>query len=300
MKLLPRRPNRETIVPDGQASFSCRRFRLRAFAFEWHYHPEIELTLIVQGRGLRFVGDSIAPYESGDLLLIGPDLPHTWHSSDDDGGVESIVIHFPRRLLGEAFERMPEFRLVRKLLDNAGRAFHITGDARDRVDALMKQAAAAKPASLSQLMALIESLKVISEHPACALAVSTSHRPAGGMDSAATRKLQRVIERIHSTVADGMDAALTQAAMARFAGMSPPAFSRFFHLRMGRPYARYLNEWREGLACRQLVETDQDITDIAFACGFGNLSNFNRRFKQIKAMTPRQFRRLGSPVGGFN
>jgi AraC-like DNA-binding protein/quercetin dioxygenase-like cupin family protein len=293
MKLLPRRPNRETIVPEGQASFSCRRFRLKAFPFEWHYHPEMELTLILRGQGLRFIGDSIEPYSVGDLVLIGPDLPHTWHSADEDGPVESVVVHFPRGLFGETVERMPEYRPIRQLLEAAGRALHITGDARDHVGRLMSQAAAVPPASLARLMALLQSLEVLAGQTEGIIPLTTSNRLAG-LDTEANRKLQRVIERIHSTVA--ADGTLAQADMAEFAHMSPAAFSRFFHRRMGRPYARYVNEWRVGLACRRLVETDDDITDIAFGCGFGNLSNFNRRFKQIKSMTPREFRNLGSLV----
>ena len=46
---------------------------------EWHYHSQMELTLIVQGSGTHFIGDSITHFNAPDLVLIGPNLPHYWH-----------------------------------------------------------------------------------------------------------------------------------------------------------------------------------------------------------------------------
>src|SRR5688500_18542137 len=75
------RPERISTSP--AASFAVKRRRDPGFEFAWHFHPEVELTWIVRSRGRRFVGDSIEEYRDGDLVLLGPNLPHTWHSEPD-------------------------------------------------------------------------------------------------------------------------------------------------------------------------------------------------------------------------
>ena len=52
-----------------------------AIPFEWHYHPEYELTLTLNSRGWRFIADHIGPYDSQDLVLVPSDMPHTWAST---------------------------------------------------------------------------------------------------------------------------------------------------------------------------------------------------------------------------
>ena len=69
-------------VPPG-ASWALLDRRLDdGIPFQWHYHPEFELTLTLNSRGQRYIGDSIAPYGDGDLVLLGPNLPHTWNSAE--------------------------------------------------------------------------------------------------------------------------------------------------------------------------------------------------------------------------
>ncbi len=288
-----RRPTLEPIIPQGPASFALRRFRSRCFPFEWHYHPEVELTLIVRGAGLRFVGDSIEPYHAGDLVLIGPDLPHTWHSPEDTregDAVESIVAQFPRGLFGETMERLPEWAPIRRLFDIARQGVVITGGARDRAEAMLHEASKAPSGSLSRMMGLLESLRAIAEQPDHVTPLSRTVHHGAGEDPAGARKLKHVIEHVHASVNE--DEPISQAEAAASVGMSPAVFSRFFRRRVGQTYVRYVNEWRVGLACRKLVETRDNIIDIAFSCGFDNLSNFNRRFRQIRGMTPREFRKL--------
>ena len=94
------------LVPVGEnASFAVREFDLPRFTSPWHLHDEYELTLILSGTGKRFVGDSVSPYAVGDLVLIGPNLPHYWRS-DQTGRKQrshSIVIQFRKNSLGKDF-----------------------------------------------------------------------------------------------------------------------------------------------------------------------------------------------------
>src|SRR6516162_7051730 len=103
----------ERVSAGPAASFVCRRRVEARVGFAWHFHPELELTLIVRSRGRRFVGDSIEPYEDGDLVLLGPDLPHTWHSDPRRKGPhEAVFCQFPRDFLGGDFLSAPELAAI--------------------------------------------------------------------------------------------------------------------------------------------------------------------------------------------
>jgi AraC-like DNA-binding protein/mannose-6-phosphate isomerase-like protein (cupin superfamily) len=301
MELRRRRAKRELIPTDPAASFAARRFRPAYFPFEWHYHPEIELTYIVSGAGLRFVGDSIEAFGPGDCVLIGANVPHTWQSSDGERGpVESIVFQFSADLWGQSLGALPEFRPVAQALAEAQRGISVDDAGwRARLRQQMATVLEAAPDSLDRILGLMRSLHLIAEArhqmPEAVRAISSRLPAESRGGDAGTRRLERVLQLLHESLHDG--GGLSQAEMATRVGMSPASFSRFFRRSVGRTFARYVNEWRIELACRRLVLTDEPITAIAFACGFENLSNFNRRFREIKAMTPRMLRERSRGTG---
>jgi hypothetical protein len=112
----------EQVVALPSASFLCRRISGRRFDAPYHYHPELELTWIVRSAGHRFVGDNSEPFRSGDLVLLGPNLPHVWLSPPTSRFAESIVVQFLPAFLGERFFSIPELRGVQRLFDRAARA----------------------------------------------------------------------------------------------------------------------------------------------------------------------------------
>jgi AraC-like DNA-binding protein len=75
-------------------------------------------------------------------------------------------------------------------------------------------------------------------------------------------------------------------------GMSSVAFSRFFRQRTGRTLSDYIIDIRLGYAARMLVDSTKNISEICYECGFNNLSNFNRTFKEKRKYTPRDFRAM--------
>lgn len=258
------------------------------------------MTLIVRGSGLRFVGDSIEAFEAGDLVLLAGGVPHTWQSHDGVRDAESICIQFPPALLGDAADAgpaawsgLPELSGLRRLLKTATRGLCIqSGPTHAAAVRHMTAAAAAPAGSAVRLIGLLSALEALASTP-------TAWRPLSDVapvksDDAAARAVRRVLDRLRQSLAAGE--VFTQADAAALVGRSPASFSRFFRRHVGRSFVRYVNEWRVGLACRSLVQGDADVTTIAFDCGFGNLSNFNRRFRQIKGTTPGAIRRLGRPA----
>lgn len=258
--------------------------RVRAMHPRYHYHPEIELTFFVRGRGLRFVGDSIQPFGAGDLCLLEPNLLHFWHTGEELQSVEAIGVHIRAATLAGAAEQWPEFRRLRELPGLCRRGVRIDGGQAEIIVRDLTEAAAMPEGSSRRLTAVLRAFDAACD-PAGHHPLSATSAAAPQADRVLSR-FARVIEALHAEMPTPPD----QAAMASLIGMTPAAFSRFFKQCMGRGYTDYVNAWRVGLACRQLLQTDLPITQIAFDCGFENLSNFHRRFRHYKQTTPHEYR----------
>jgi len=261
------------------------RLHVRAeprFEFCWHRHPEYELTLITFVSPQRFVGDSVELYQPGDVTLIGPDLPHTFVSGDHSPAQEAVVVQFRRDFLGADFFNRPDFTALADLLDNADRGLMAHSDLPEPPAATLRELPVLPPAA--RTLALLHSLLTLASTPHLRPLASEHYRARPR--AVAQRRLDTVCEYLSAAHADP----LSLADVAEVAHMSPAAFSRFFRRSMGRTLTTYLNEVRVAAACRLLIDTDLPITDIASRAGFGNISNFNRRFRLICAQSPREYR----------
>jgi AraC-like DNA-binding protein len=268
--------------PEGQ-SFVAFAHAATSFPFAWHYHPEAELTWIESGAGTRFVGDSIAPFAAGDLVLLGGHLPHTWSSEGRAGRSRShraVVVHFPREL----FEMSAaEFVAIRTLLDSAQRGLVFSAGASARVAPDLKRLTALRGLDAwSELARILD--RLAADRRSASLA-SPGYAPQARQG--AERRLERALAYIE---ANASSPSLGLGDVARTVHLSPAAFSRFFRQITGDTLVHHVTQVRIGLACRRLAESDQGVAEIAFACGFGNLANFNRRFRATKGMTPTEFR----------
>src|ERR1041384_2775479 len=252
-------------VSPGAASFVCRRRREPRFGFYWHFHPEIELTYIVRSRGKRFVGDSIADYEDGDLVPVGSNLPHTW-DSDPRRNVpqEAVFCQFSESFLGDAFLKAPEMLPVRRLLDRAGRGLRFTGRTQKAVTRPLEDMD--RLGGPERLWRLIEILAMLSRSRDGRILSSREFAPSARRSDA--ERIDRVCRHLTEHYRDRVP--LGEAA--KIAHLSVPAFSRFFKRKTGKTLVGYLNELRVGRACRELIETDRTISEIAFGSGLDRKS----------------------------
>jgi AraC-like DNA-binding protein len=274
-------PRIQMIPTSPQESFLCFMKKARGFPFKWHFHPEYELTLIVHSHGQQFVGDAIVEYGNGDLALLGPNLPHTWRSTRLTGRHEAVVLQFRADCLGAGFFDRPELRPVQRLLDRSRRGLLFRGTSRRAVGELMRELLEASGPSRIRLF--LEILERLARTPSRPLA-SAAFQPE------ATREDEQRIARICDHIQRHADQRLSLGSVAQMVHMSPSSLSRFFKRVTGRTFNRYLNELRVGQACRQLIESDRTVAEICYACGFHNLANFNRRFRQLKGVTPTDYR----------
>jgi len=235
------------------------------------------LTLIVTGSGRRYVGDSIEQFGPGDFVLLAGDLPHTWHVPKSDGPLTSIVAQFDMRIV-----EATELSRVRSLLGRSDVGLRFGGKA---VQSLAKQFEQLpdEPA-LQRLCGLFTVLDRLSR---CRDVQMLSSAPYGtSLRTHDRTRIDRVCRFIESHVSEP----ITQAQIARQLNMGQASFSRFFRRMTGRTFTEHMHHLRVGETCRMLVETDEPITQIAFAVGFNNIANFNRIFRRLKGMSPREFR----------
>jgi AraC-like DNA-binding protein len=271
----------QRIETPPEVSWQLHVRREAHFDFHWHYHPECELTLITHGTGRRFVGDSVEEYGPGDLVLMAPNLPHTYASEGNSAHAEAIVIHFRPDFLGAPLFAGPDLAPIREMLTRAARGLARPAQQDAGISELLAQLGA-RPGP-ERTIGLLDVLLRLARLETRALA-SRGYQPS--YDSASSRRLDDMCRHLHAHFADPV----TLSEIARVAHMTPAACSRFFHRAMGRTLTGYLTELRIGAACRMLASTDRPVAEIAATCGYPNLANFNRRFRLLKATTPTDYR----------
>ncbi|WP_419212009.1 AraC family transcriptional regulator [Maribacter sp. X9] len=252
----------------------------------WHYHPEIELVLILKSTGTRFIGDNIERFSTGDLVLIGKNIPHMWLNDDvyfeekTALRAEAISVHFKKEFLGEGFFQVPEMAKISQLLDRADRGikFKEVGS-----DLICKIKNLNTLIASDQIIALLDVLSSLAAHESYEFVSSL-----GFLDSFHKTENKR-LDQIYEYIFENFNSPISAGDVAQIIGMNKSAFSRYFKKVHRKSFTKYLNEMRVGYACKLLLDNQESITGIAFLSGFNNISNFNRQFKLIKGTTPTEY-----------
>jgi len=101
---------------------------------------------------------------------------------------------------------------------------------------------------------------------------------------------QNRIAKITDYIHLHFDKELKEKEVADFIGMSAGHFSRYFNKTFQCSFIAYLNRLKVNFAAKLLKETDSQITDICYRCGFSSPNQFNRAFKKELKMTPSEYR----------
>jgi AraC-like DNA-binding protein len=250
----------------------------------WHFHDEYELHLITSTSGKAFVGDWIGPFQPGHLVLCGPRLPHNWISFDiPDGGVaeRDLVIQFRHEPIANAATAIAELAEVLPLLERSRHGIEFFGmSERGREHWLSVK----HSRGLARFAAFCDFLADLTRCTDYRLLSNVQMQ--GEDDDAGLEQINAIVDRITGDLAEPL---LASAAAAEL-GMSESRFSRFFRRATGNTYTDFVNLVRVNRACQLLMETDRLVTRICYEVGFNNVANFNRRFREIKGMTPSEFR----------
>ncbi len=251
----------------------------------WHYHDEYELHLITATTGKVFVGDWIGQFQPGQLVLTGPRLPHNWVSTDvPEGGVaeRDLVIQFPHEPLVESARLIPEMAGLMPLLERAkyGIEFFDYGE-RGR----WHWEQVRNTQGLQRMAAFYAFLSELSAYTDYRLLSSVQLQSDD--DDASLNRIEHMLE----SIMDQLGEEISASDMAARMDMSESQFSRYFKKATGNTFTDFVNRLRINRACQLLMESDQLVAHICYEVGFNNVANFNRRFMDIKGMTPTEFRR---------
>ncbi|EOZ95427.1 transcriptional regulator [Indibacter alkaliphilus LW1] len=268
-------------------SFNSAIHEYPHFLNVWHYHTELELVYILKSTGTRFIGDSIRPFEAGELVLIGEGLPHMWQNDpeyfekDSDLKAEAITLHFRKDFGGREFLEMTEMLQIQHLLETAGQGMVFTEEVASKVKEMMLQIH--QTDGFQRLIFFLELLQYLAVQREFEL-LSTK-----GFSNPAEKTGDLRIDKVYAYTFNNFRKNITLDQVADVANLNPTAFCRFFKKHTKKNYSKFLNEIRIGFACKLLLEERLNISEVGYESGFNNLSNFNRQFKSMMGLSPSQF-----------
>ncbi|MBC7891699.1 MAG: AraC family transcriptional regulator [Sphingobacteriaceae bacterium] len=277
-------------LEDINGSYAVRELVEPYFDPNWHFHPHYQISFVQEGTGTRFVGDSIQSFSDGDLVLLGPNVPHLWrsdqryHEEQSDLMTKVIVVYFAEDFLGERFFSRPEMVYLDQLLKTSIRGLHWYGQTHQLI-ARTLQAIVKETPNFQRLLMFLNLLDQLSH--------STEYHPLTSPDYSNTMKPSETkrMQVVHSFVMENFRETISLNEVADQVGMSPSAFSRYFKLHANKTFSEFITEIRVGQACKLLIEDNLNVTQISYDCGFQTQSNFNRQFKQVTNLTPSQYKK---------
>lgn len=254
------------------------------FDFPLHTHEEFELNLILNAKGAkRIVGDHVNLIDETELVFVGPNLPHAWFTEKcTSKHIHEITIQFHRDLLDDKFLQKKQLGYMRSMFEKSFHGILFSKETieyiRPRIMALVNKTGFD---SVLELLSILHDLSISRN-----ITTLSSNTFNNNYISYNSRRVEKVMAYLHESFSK--DVSLVEGA--KIANMTEVSFSRFFKSRTGQTFMDTLHEIRLGHATRMLMATTNGISEIAYACGFNNISNFNRIFKKKKGCTPKEFR----------
>jgi AraC-like DNA-binding protein len=264
----------ELLLDSGQAR------QITGAGNHWHYHVEMELTLFTSGEGTRFAGDNISPFAAGEVVLLGEKLPHHWHTRGPSSGL-SVQWSFPPE---HPFWSFPEALLLVPVFKRAGHGILYHGAIAAAITEGMREIV--HSTGLERLGVLLRLMSIVARASETEQ-VTLSHRSFSLPTE--SRHQEAMSEAVRHLLAHFRDEIRLEEVL-KLTQMSKPAFSRQFKKHSGKTFSEFLSCLRLQAACRELVETDRSVLEIALSCGYNQISFFNRIFRRTLGCSPSQYR----------
>ena len=278
------KPSFESVYAAKNISFVVRKFEEKKFSAPYHFHPEYELTLVLNGYGKRYVGAHMNDFFPGDLVLLGANLPHCWKTDDAtaEGNCSSVVIQFRQDFLGDEFLSKPEMSHVTSLLQHSTHGMQFTGDTRifqQKIMAILREKDRFK--KMIALLNLLNDLSAVKDYLLLDKQNTSLRLSATG---------QERLNAVMAYIVDNFQVNISLAGAAAAANMSPQAFCKYFKKITRKTFIEAVTDYRLDFAVRQLVHSSKPIAQIGFDSGFNDLSNFHKTFKTRLHTSPLAYR----------
>jgi AraC-like DNA-binding protein len=255
------------------------------FEYPWHYHPELELTYILTSHGVRYVGNSIENFFDDDLVLIGSNLPHCWiNSNDEQQNASAVVVYLKEQFLDETWMQSCEFETIRKLLALSEKGIRFSKEVALKLKDKCLRLVQLPP--LEKLILLLEILQELAQTDQYQLLCE--HGFSNNLNYTYNERINIVYKYIQQHYKEK----ITLADIAGQVGMSEEYFSRFFSKMIKKSFFEFLNEYKINRACKLLIETDKQVSEICYASGFESIPFFYRQFKKFKNCQPKNYRSI--------
>ncbi|WP_026715106.1 AraC family transcriptional regulator [Flavobacterium daejeonense] len=258
------------------------------FQAPFHSHPELELVYVKESFGKRIIGNSVTNFESGDMVFLGSDIPHVWLNDEiyyqniNKLKAKAIVVYFNKDIFGTAFYELKEAKKINSLFENAKKGLAITGKTNKLIAKKLEQLV--EKQNFEVILGLFEILSILSETSDVNFINTESYTT--NLDSYKKDRLTDVYQYIK----ENYKKEISLDEVAQIANLTPTSFCRMFKSKTKKNFIEYLNEIRISNACKQLIETDMSISEIAYNCGYKTVSNFNKLFKKNTGNTPKGYK----------
>lgn len=282
------KPFYQKLAPAPEQSIIFLDEEIPHFTVPWHFHPEIEILLVIKSTGTSYIGDNISRFNEGEISIIGENIPHWWKSDQefiqDDStlNTKAHVIQFRKEIFDSNFINIPEMTAIKSLLDRSQRGIQFTGKTRERLEKKIK-----KIFRLEGLNRITELILVLNE---MANSKEFRYHSSPGYSKMVNSYDFYRFNKIHEFVIRNFNKPIQLEEVASKVSMSPTAFCRYFKKHTGKPFVTFLTEFRIGHACKLISEEKMSISRACFESGFNNLSHFNLQFKKIVKLTPSEYK----------
>lgn len=276
----------QVLIPDG-SSIRVKWDDFPHFTFPWHFHNEIEIVYVIRSHGTRYVADSVEPFCEGDLVMVGSNVPHYWKNDNayykENSGlrVNAIVIQIIPEFMEKPINSYPEMAHIKKLLTRADQGLHFSKSFSWKIGKQLTSLCSLK--GFERFSAFLNVLDKMARTSQYRLLASPDFRH--NITNVHDDRLNKILNYIKLNYTEK----ILLAKLARQFEMNPSSFSRYFKLKTGKTLIEYINELRIRYACKLLQDNNYTISQICFKCGFNNISNFNRFFKEKMKITPKEY-----------
>lgn len=281
------KPTYEALPLNQQSSYTLRVFEELEFTAPFHFHPEFELTAILKGKGNRFVGDHMASFDAGDLLLLGSNLPHCWKSETNithEISAHSVVIQFKQDFLGDNFWNKYEMQNLMQLLEKSQPGIQFTGNnTSETINKMLELTTIDDP-----FKRLLTFLDILND-----LALSKTYKILNkkALVHAQSAYENNRLHAVQSYLIDHFKQKISLNEIAEVANMSPNAFCKYYKKITQKTFMETVSAYRLNYALQQLLQTEKPITEICFESGFTDVSYFFKTFKSKLNESPLAYRK---------